>query len=287
MSDSSGADPGHAPAVEVEARWAAIPEPLLYDPDVSAEAVRVYGVLVRYGTQPGNCYPAHATIGKHVGRAAGSVARWIRELEEAGWVTRVPRWRKGDRSTAHPPDDEEGWEPTSNGYYVHVLRRADQRGVRAEEEGPLRADGRVPSAPESAPKESHQNESHLEREELALVVVGDPSPSAEFAEFWRLYPRRNGRIVGKDTCWRIWRKLRPDQVADVFVCLANYAAACNSGQTFAKDPERWLRPTVWVDWREPPAPSTQQMGKAMQGRAAMGHVAPGAFDIPTTRGLRP
>lgn len=271
-------DPTHTSAVEVEARWAPIPESLLYSPEIPAEAVRVYGVLVRYGTQPGNCYPSNGTIAGHIGRSARSVNTWLRDLEQAGWIRRVSRWRKGDLISSSPPDDDEGWEPTSNGFYVYATQRAVERGVRAGERVPPHAGERAPSTLDSAPKESHTNESHLEGEPRALAVVGTTLYPADFEAFWASYPRRHGRIVGKTTCWRIWQKLKPDQLTDMLICLRNYAPECDSGLTLAKDPERWMRPPVWEAWREP-AERSMPMSKTMRSALAVAGSLPDSIDL--------
>lgn len=137
-----------APWVEVPNAFAAIPEALLYDPDMSSHAVRVYGVLLRHGSDPTNCYPSHARIGRLVGKSSSSVPRWIRELVDAGWVEIVPRYR--------PEGD-----PDSNGYRVHAFpipadrRRAAQQGVPAAQRGGVPAVQRGGSPLHSAPKESH------------------------------------------------------------------------------------------------------------------------------------
>lgn len=265
-------------AVQIEAPFAQIPEALLYAPDIPAEAVRVYGVLHRYGTQPGNCYPAYATIAAHIGRSERSIPGWIRILEDAGWVTRVARWRRGDVVSDDPPDDEEGWEPTSNGYFLYAVQRAGERGVRAGEQGPPRAGEQGGCAPPRAPKESHLKESHLEREQQGFALADAPASLNEFGAFWEMYPSRNGRKVGKAEALRVWNRLGQTERDDVMVCLANYSMACALGDTLAKDAHRWLRPNVWGDWRETipilRGPSPRQRRKAEAEAAFVGDEQP-------------
>lgn len=135
-----------APHVVVEDKWAAIPEVLLYDPTISAGAVRVYGVLRRHGSDPENCHPTHRRIAEFIGTSPRSIPAWVRELEEAGWVERFAR--------TTPSGD-----PDSNGY--RVFGRAVQRGVRAGEQG-----GCAPHSGEGCALESAPKESNLEREQL-------------------------------------------------------------------------------------------------------------------------
>lgn len=144
------------PAVEVDdTKYVMIPERLLYDPEICADAVRVYGVLRRHGDSPTDCYPSHRRIAERIGRAPASVPAWINALERAGWVSKVPRWK-----------DEERTEPDSNGYVVRGVPVREQ-GVPASQRGGVPAQEQGPSPLESAPKESPVNESQETRETTA------------------------------------------------------------------------------------------------------------------------
>src|SRR5690606_38090139 len=148
--------PAAEPYVELAERYALIPESLLYDPSIPAEAVRLYGVLRRHGSDPANCFPSHRRLAELVGRSARSVPAWLRSLEDAGWIERVPR--------VSPEGD-----PTSNGYRVFsVPRRAQQRGVRAQERTGVRAEQRGRSTPESAPNESKRTRASSNESSRAL-----------------------------------------------------------------------------------------------------------------------
>lgn len=133
--------PPPAPHVTNDEYWAPIPEALLYDPGITAEAVRVYGVLRRHGDDPANCYPGYPRIAEFIGAKPRSIPKWIRELEDAGWVQRVKRF--SDTGDQLP-----------NAY--RVFSRAAQRGVRANERGGTRQ-----NMSEGARQPARQNESHL------------------------------------------------------------------------------------------------------------------------------
>lgn len=220
------------PHVEIADRFAIVPEELLYDAAIPAEAVRVYGVLLRYGSDPANCYPSHATIAGHIGKSARSVPAWIRTLEEAGWVDRVAR------------KSPEG-DPTSNGYRVYG--RARERGVRASERGPLPAEERAPSAPDSAPKETHGNETQPEGD---LELVG-AAPSAEsvlaagFDRFWEVWPRK----AAKGEARKAWpAAVKAAGSIDVLVDGARrYRDDPNRDDRYTAHPATWLRAERWND----------------------------------------
>lgn len=81
-------------------------------------------------------------------------------------------------------------------------------------------------------------------------------PNAYFAEFWDIYPTRNGRKVGKKTTAEAFSKISPPDVPLVIQAAKNYAADKRTSEGFAKDPHRFLQSEFWRDWLESPAPTT-------------------------------
>lgn len=179
--------------------FAQVPEALLYDRKVSAEAVRIYGALVRHGTEPIDCFPSHARLAELLGCSPRSIPKWTRELERAGWIERVPRFTAAG-------------DPDSNGYRVHARQRGGSALARGEG-----------SAPTSAP-----NESKKEREPIndgarkrATTAPSDfaitdrlrawardkviPGDLAEHTERFLNYHRAKGSAFKDwDAAWRTW-----------------------------------------------------------------------------------
>lgn len=253
----------HASAADThvinEDRFAPIPEALLYDPDIPAEAVRVYGVLRRHGSDPTNCFPSHARIAALIGKSPRSVPAWIRALEAGGWVQRVARWRNGDTvTTERPAYLGNGWEPASNSYRVYLVPRVPQRGVHADERGEVRAAQRGECAPHSAPNESHVNESKLNEENTLRFDSGappaPPAPLGEepaFAEFWQTYPNRRG----KDAARRAFTRARARCAGGTGPIIAGarrYRDDPNRVDQYTKHPSTWLNGGCWDD---PPLPA--------------------------------
>lgn len=119
--------------VSTDYRFAPIPEDLVYS-EMTDKAVRVYAVLMRHGLDPSTCYPSHGRIGELIGAAGRSIQRPLRELEEAGWITRVPRFdTRGDR--------------TSDGFHVRV----SSAGTAHESADPSAHDSAVNDSPLNDP----------------------------------------------------------------------------------------------------------------------------------------
>ena len=71
-----------------------------------------------------------------------------------------------------------------------------------------------------------------------------------FAYFWKHYPARNGKKVGKKDCWQWWLKNKPD--TETFAAMMEWLRIDNSNRAITpdfyaapKDPFRWLRDRRW------------------------------------------
>jgi hypothetical protein len=113
--------------------------------------------------------------------------------------------------------------------------------------------GMVPEAAGSDPGEV-PDDSVLKGRELNGIGTRAKRASIapdDFAPFWDAYPRRNGRKLGKAATVKAWERLTQAERAEVMTAVVLYRAACDSGQTLAKDPQRFLTQRAWADWLEP------------------------------------
>jgi hypothetical protein len=66
-----------------------------------------------------------------------------------------------------------------------------------------------------------------------------------FAEWWALYPRRNGRKVGKQAAAALFAKVPVEDRELLMAATVAYAAGCGD---YPKDPQRFLAREFWRDW---------------------------------------
>ncbi len=79
----------------------------------------------------------------------------------------------------------------------------------------------------------------------------EPPLSPLFDLFWKNYPPRNGKQLGKTTCRRLFAKLSGSDQTAAIGAAANYAVSQRVRDGYAKDPERFLKADFWKDWLEP------------------------------------
>lgn len=84
----------------------------------------------------------------------------------------------------------------------------------------------------------------------AMVPQGDvvTDDDEAFEALWAIYPRRNGRKVGKANAKKIFKRdfKHPYMRANLEIAIRNYAAA----DTLPKDMERFMKNSYWKDWME-------------------------------------
>lgn len=131
--------------------YARIPETVLYDVELSANARVVYGLLDRCANKQHYCHPSRSWLARHLGvKDRRTVDRALAELVKRGHIEVTKQWN-------------EAGDPTANLY--HVVRRA---ALPSTSEGTTTDNGmRHGGAPESttgSATNGSQNESHSERE---------------------------------------------------------------------------------------------------------------------------
>lgn len=243
---------------------------ILDDESLDAVETLLMVALADHVNADDECFVGIKTLAKAARCSYGTARRRLAGLEARGVLTRQRRRREdGNLSTYLWSLVRPEPAPNLRASPAPTDARADQRA----------SDSALTSARPEARAEPPSDEppsGEPTQGALALVASGD----ADFDAFWNAYPKRNGKRLYKADAERDWRRMNRQERAEAAIAVHHYAAACLAGATLAKDPFRWLRGRCWVDWMEPADLTTQTMGKAMQGRAAMGNPAVGAFDIP-------
>jgi len=71
--------------------WTGVPNFILESKEISPGAKLTYAMLLQYARERSECFPGQDTLAKHMGNCERSVRRWLKELEEAGLISRKKR----------------------------------------------------------------------------------------------------------------------------------------------------------------------------------------------------
>lgn len=76
----------------------------------------------------------------------------------------------------------------------------------------------------------------------------DHPPS--FERFWKAYPKRRGKRLGKAAALRFWLRLKPKEQCEAYAATLNYSRCDQVRRGFARDANRFLSADYWRDWVE-------------------------------------
>lgn len=250
-------------------RFAMIPEWLLFDPTISMSAKAVYGVLVRHGSNPSNCFPSTARIAALLGTTNKTVRKLIDELVEHGVVERHARYNenggftsngyvvRGRETPPHRPiSDTDGDDPWPQRNQPPLGRTEPTPWV--ERNQPL-----VPTEPlkenqltRAKTTRKRTRVDSLENAQQPLIEVDGLAPAASvpdrFQEFWSSYPRK----IGKPKAQAAWKRLvkakvDPQTIIDGCTRWATYYAQARTEERFIPHPTTWLNDARYDDTPEP------------------------------------
>ena len=70
-----------------------------------------------------------------------------------------------------------------------------------------------------------------------------------FNEFWKVYPPRNGKKLGKGESQKVFMKLRREELENVVRAVKNYAESNDVQSGIGiRDPKRFLKDDYWKEW---------------------------------------
>ena len=115
----------HAIPESIITRWTAR-ELVLFTPELSAGARLLYCALDEYAREKGTCWPSQRTLRDRAAMPDRSLRRYLRELEQAGFVeSRRRRLRNGpmEYRLSHRPDWPEQRVEFGRSYSLYEARK--------------------------------------------------------------------------------------------------------------------------------------------------------------------
>jgi hypothetical protein len=218
--------------------WIKIRKSLMDDPDVYAiadmtglEVDTVIGKLCRlWCWADTHCAPSSSSRSGHAARVTEThldgharANQFARALVSVGWL-RV---------------DSEG--ATFVNFERHMSQSAKARALASSRQVTKRS---------RAQRDKSVTREEKRREEKNTNTK-PPVVPLRFDEFWRAYPARNGRKLGRKKCLRLFAAVPEADLEPLMKATLNYSRSQAAGDNFAKDPERFLRNDWWRDWLEP------------------------------------
>ena len=159
--------------IRVSEYFAIIPEWVLHA-DISANAVRLYGVLNRFANSRGHAWPSRKTIAELMGVSVATIDRAKEELVDLGALTIEPR--------TTPSGD-----PSSNLYILHISHVENSGPLSPMRQGLLTREGRGTPTDDELKRDSmkqRKNTPHSCAECLNKYKTGHDDGTEGLSHIW-------------------------------------------------------------------------------------------------------
>lgn len=245
------------PELDPRRKFAMIPEAMLFDPGIPGGAVKVFGVLHRYGSTPDKCFPSLRLVAENAGLNVRTVRRHIALLEANGWLRRVNRLRESgvQDSNAYQLFSQPGGTDTGDrlpGQESPPTRTEMSGGPGQERPGDPDTGVRQKRAIEREPLNENGQTPHATVIDISTREERPPVPT--FDDFWAVWPRKVGKLEAR----KAWDKATKRGV-DPHVIVAGAKRLAEDPNRpelqFIKHPSGWLNNERWTD--EDPFPATR------------------------------
>lgn len=190
----------------------------VWDSSAGPAAARlVLLALADFADDGGRCWPSVTTLAKKCGLSARSVNRCIADLERDGYLTREARFNQ------------------SNVYVVHATPD-------------ILSGGDIPSGGDRMSPPPCQDVTPPPDNPGALTVsrtTKEPSISASFADWWKVYPKRTGKIAAEKA---YAKALKAVDAATLLAAAKSYSdLKAETEKRFILNPASWLNQGHWDD----------------------------------------
>jgi Helix-turn-helix domain len=242
-----------------------LPRTLLHAPGLSRDAKLLYAVLLSYAWQQGSCFPGYARLQADLGCGINQVTKYLRELEDAGLVTRRRRGLgKTTVYTLHDPPAPPRAEPdttpeTASGALIH---RFGESGVT----GAVKA-----VSPDRRHKQDSEEQDPEEHHPAPAAAPMSPTPPATLAPITAASEQPHGAVdddalkllMSHGVTQRIARELAATHSGEVIqqqVAWQRYRPAAKSpaGALVQAIRDSWPPPPVWIEAQEHEAAVARQ-----------------------------
>lgn len=210
-------------------KFAAIPEWILYHPDLTGDDVRVYGVLARYGN---DIRPAQGTIAEKIGKSADTVKRALHRLVDVGAVFVEARFEDG--------------APLPNRYHLAGDEPVYAPSGSTDAPTPPRTDAPTLGAGMHYEREQ-DNESKNNENKTPPTPRKRGEVDEAFEAWWLLYPKKK---AGKGQARERWRKMTAKERIEAVDAIERHVAWWTEHSTdeqFIPAGNVWLNQRRWED----------------------------------------
>ena len=249
--------------VEVErGPFEMVPHWVLFHPELSALAVRLYLALRRHADAKGDCFPSRQRLAKLLGVSVPTLDRARKQLVSVGAVTMKQRRATDDRwlTTLYRVH----WHPSKETFlapWKESFQAGNETDALTQTHLTTQTQDQDLDQPTSGGSVGYAGGSGAATP--ARVPPKGESPRrlaarGGFDEFWQAYPRKAGKRVAREAYEQAIREADP---AVILAGAKRYAADPNREAQFTPHPTTWLRQGRWEDDPLPPR-STAQTGGA-------------------------
>lgn len=246
-----------------------VPHWILFHPELSALAVRLYLALRRHADAKGDCFPSRQKLSRLLGVSVPTLDRARQQLVSAGaieirqrrgvddrWLTSLYRVHWHPRNeTFHAPSNESFQACNENDALTktHLSTKPKDQEIHLPAVASGSVQSPIPGSDVEPVKVQGEGEAARTRRKPRRIAY-----SAIFEDFWRVYPRKVGKRAARDAFAEAIREVDPQVILEA---AKRYAADPNREPQFTAHPTTWLRQGRWED--EPlPARKTGQTGGA-------------------------
>ena len=196
--------------IRVSEYFAIIPEWVLHA-DISANAVRLYGVLNRFANSRGHAWPSRKTIADLMGVSVATIDRAKEELVDLGALTIEPR--------TTPSGD-----PSSNLYILHISHVENSGPLSPMRQGLLTREGRGTPTDDDLKRDSMKQRKN-------------PAPSFSSCRQC-LGKYRNGYDDGTEGLSHVWTSLNDTQDTHIHAKGTHTYIVCPTCDGTGQEPAR-------------------------------------------------